>query len=290
MNKPLSILIAAGLFILILLNSCEKDIKLNLPNAPQQIVVEGWIDLNNYSIVMLSKSLPFFGTIDSAMLVNLIIKDATIIVYDGFSYDTLIKTYNFNYFPYVQYVGTKIKGVAGRTYTLTVKDEGQTLTATTTIPPPVPLDSAWFKVQPGEDSLGYIWAKFTDPSKQGHYYRIFTERLSIDKIFTPVLSSVYDDQFFTGQTLTFSIIRGPASNISTATDPEAGYYCKGQTIIVKTCSIDQTQYNFWRSAENEIYGGGNPFINPSQIPTNINGGGLGDWCGYGCSFDTVIAK
>ena len=169
MNKGLlSILTTAELFIMILLCSCEKDIKLNFPNAPQQIVVEGWIDLNNYSNVLLTKSLPFFGTIDSAMLAGLTIQDATVIVSDGTTYDTLTKSININYFPcYIIYKGTKIKGVAGRTYTLTVKDEGKTLTATTTIPPPVPLDSAWFKVQPGEDSLGYIWAKFTDPESAG---------------------------------------------------------------------------------------------------------------------------
>jgi hypothetical protein len=278
------------LFILIILSSCEKDIKLKLTNAPQKIVVEGWIDLNDYPIVMLSKSLPFYGTVDSTMLVGLIIQDATVFVSDGYTTDTLYKIFDPDYFPFIQYKGKKIKGVAGKTYTLMVKDEGQTLTATTTIPLSIPLDSAWFKVQPGEDSLGYIWATFTDPTQQGHYYRIFTKRLSIDKIYIPTLGSVYDDKFFTGQTLTFSLLRGPASNISPTIDPEAGYFCKGQTIVVKTCSIDQIQYNFWRSAENEIYGGGNPFINPSQIPTNINGGGLGDWCGYGCSIDTVFAK
>ncbi|MGD0710763.1 MAG: DUF4249 domain-containing protein [Bacteroidales bacterium] len=289
-KKILSLLITAGLFVIVMLYSCEKDIKINIPNAPTKIVVEAWIDLNDYPIVLLTKSLPFFGTIDSAMLASLIIQDATVVVSDGFSTDTLAKIFDPNYLPYIQYKGTKIKGVAGRIYSLTVKDEGQTLTATTTIPPPIPLDSAWFKVQPSMDSLGYVWATFTDPPQPGNYYRIFTKRLSIDKIFIPELGSVYEDRFFNGQTLTFSILRGPSSNISPTSDPEATYYKKGETIIIKTCTIDQVQYNFWRSAENEVYGGGNPFVNPSQIPTNINGGGLGVWGGYGCSFDTVIAK
>lgn len=284
------ILITPGLFILLILYSCEKDIKINLPTPQTKIVVEGWIDLNDYSIVMLSRNLPFFGTIDSAMLSSLIIQNATVYVSDGYTTDTLTKVFNPNYFPYIQYKGTKIKGVTGRTYSLTVKEQGQTLTSTTTIPSPVPLDSAWFKVDPAYDSLGYIWAHFTDPPQPGNFYRIFAKRNTKDNIYISTLGSVYTDKFFNGQMLVFSIMRGLATNITTTNDPAAGFFKIGDTIVVKTCSIDEATYNFWRSAENEIYGGGNPFVNPSQIPTNIIGGGLGNWAGYGCSFDTVIAK
>jgi hypothetical protein len=289
-KRTLSILTVAGLFILVLLYSCEKDIKIDIPAAKEKIVVEGWIDLNDHPIVMLTKNLPFFGTIDSTMLANLIVQDATVIVSDGITNDTLKKTFNPYYFPPLFYSDTKITGVAGRTYSLTIKAEGKILTATTTILPPIPLDSVWFKVEPNHDSLGYVWASFKDPVQPGNYYRLFEKRLTKDKIFIPVLSSVYEDRFFNGESFVFSMMRGITTNTSSTPDPAEGYFKIGDSIVIKACSINKTQYDFWRSAENEIYGGGNPFVNPSQIPTNISGGGLGIWGGYGCSFDTAIAK
>jgi hypothetical protein len=151
--KFISLLIPL-LIIVFALSSCEKEITIDIPKAEEKIVVEGWIDQNDYPIVFLTKNLPYFGTIDSSMLLNIIIQDATVIVSDGVNYDTLAKTYNTDYFPPIFYKGSKIKGEINKTYFLTVKAQGKTLTAKTTIPPPVYPDSVWFKVEPKQDSLG----------------------------------------------------------------------------------------------------------------------------------------
>jgi len=272
------------------LSSCEKDIKVDIPTPEEKIVVEGWIDLNDYPVVMLTKNSPYFGVTDSSALIKMIVHHATVIVNDGTTFDTLVETFNPLYFPPFLYMGSKIKGYEGKTYYLTIKAEDKVLTAKTTIPPPVPLDSAWFKVEPNQDSLGYVWATFTDPPEPGQYYRLFTKRFTKDKRFTPILESVYADNFFNGQSFTFSMMRGATSYTSTANDPEFGFFKIGDTIVVRACTIDKAHYDFWRTAEEEIIGGSNPFINPTQIVTNIEGGGLGVWGGYGCSFDTLIAK
>jgi hypothetical protein len=57
-------------------------------------------------------------------------------------------------------------GVIGTTYRLDISAEGKTLSAQSTIPNPVQLDSVWFKLalqSSGDDSLGYAWARITDP-------------------------------------------------------------------------------------------------------------------------------
>ena len=283
--------IIAIIVLVALFSSCEKDIKIDIPQTPEKVVIEGSIDLNDYSMVAVTKTLPYFGTIDSAAIFNLIIQDAVVVVSDGVTSETLIKTFNPNYFPPIFYQGTQIKGVVGKTYYLTVKVEGKTFTSRTTIPPTVPVDSLWFKLDVNQDSLGYVWARFTDPTQPGNYYRVFTKRQTKDKAFAPMLfSSVYSDVFFNGQTFTFSIERGETFYDPSKQDPTLGYFKLGDTIVIKACTIDQASYNFWRSAEANIYGGGDPFMNPSQVVTNIAGGALGGWCGYGSEFYTVIAK
>jgi hypothetical protein len=278
------------LLIAIIFYSCEKDINIDVPAAEQKVVIQGSIDLNDYAKVSLTKNLPYFGTIDSSMIYDLIIQEATVIVSDGLVNDTLKKVTDLTMFPPIYYKGTQIKGEVGKTYHLKVIALGKTFTASTTIPAPVSLDSAWFKVEPGKDSLGYLWASFTDPAEPGNYYRIFTKRISKDAQYVPMLGSVTDDKFFNGQSFQFSMMRGSSSLNSTTVDPEFGFFKIGDTIVVKACAIDQAHYNFWRTAEQEIYGGSNPFSNPTQIVTNIEGGALGVWGGYGCFYDTVIAK
>lgn len=290
-KKLYSANIFTGLIVLSFLFSCEKNITIDVPTAEEKVVIQGSIDLNDYAKVSLTKNLPYFGTIDSSMIMDLIIQDASVIVSDGTLYDTLKKTTDLTFFPPIYFKGSLIKGEVGKTYFLTVQTMGKTFTSSTTIPAPIPLDTAWFKVEPNQDSLGYVWASFSDPPEPTNFYRIFTKRLSKDKQFVPMFgSSVYDDKFFNGQHFEFSIIRGSSTLNSTVEDPEFGFFKRGDTIIVKTCTIDKAHYNFWRTAEGEMFSGSNPFSTPTQIVTNIEGGALGVWGGYGCQFYTVIAK
>jgi hypothetical protein len=211
-------------------------------------------------------------------------------VSDGISSEQLTLTIDTNYFPPILYKGSTLKGIAGSTYTLKVEVDGKILTSSTIIPLPIPLDSVWFKVEPHKDSLGYIWAQVSDPANEINYYRLCAKRLGKDKRFIPILGSVYEDKFFNGQSFIFSMNRGFESFTTETEDPEATYFKTGDTIIVKTATLDYPVFHFWRSAESEMFSSGNPFATPTSIPTNIVGGGLGVWGGYGVSYDTIVAK
>ncbi|HNW96863.1 MAG TPA: DUF4249 domain-containing protein [Bacteroidales bacterium] len=279
------------MFSLFIFDSCEKNITVDVPESEEKVVVEGSIDLNGYAMVFLTKNLPYFGVIDSTMIYNLIIQDATVVVSDGIINDTLQKTFNMNYFPPIYYIGNKIKGEVGKRYFLTINAMGKTFTSETTIlPPPILIDSVWFKVEQNQDSLGYVWSIFNDPPEPGNFYRLFTKRISKDSVFCPIFFSIYDDKYFNGQQFQFSMMRGASSLGLSEEDPEFGFYKIGDTVIVKYCSVDKPSYDFWRTAEGEMYSSGNPFMTPSQIVTNIVGGGLGVWTGYGVFTDTVICK
>lgn len=279
-----------GTFIILSYCSCEKDIDLNLPDPEIKIVAEGWIDQSDYPIVMLTKSSPYFSVVDSAAIMDMIVLNATVVVSDGVIYDTLTPTFDPNYFPPFLYKGSLIKGEVDKTYYLKVITDSITLTATTTVTPPIPLDSVWFEVEDNQDSLGYVWGSFQDPADQINFYRLFTKRLCKDSRFIPTFGSAYDDKFFNGQSFEFSLMRGIESLTDTTTDEEMTFFKIGDTVIVKACTMDKAHYDFWRSAEGEMYTSGNPFASPTQIVTNIEGGGLGIWGGYGVYTDTVICK
>lgn len=273
---------------LLLLAACEKNVNLNLPNPPPQIVVEGHIELNSNPYVYLSHNFAFFGstTIDSILKQD-VVHGGLVYVSDGFTTDTLKEVIPaFGY-----YQSFNMKGVVGRTYNLTVVVNGQTLTSSTTILPPVKLDSAWFQVDQGMDSLGYMWATFTDPAPPGNCYRWLAKRLGKDTTYVPPRESVFNDQVINGQKFTFYYERGllPGSKRQDDTDIERHYFKKGDRVVIKFCAIDNTAYQFYNEYYFQQGNNGNPFGSPAPLYGNITGG-LGIWCGYGSYLDTVTCK
>jgi hypothetical protein len=156
------------------------------------------------------------------------------------------------------------------------------------------LDSIWWKPdnenKPLNDTLGYIWAAYTDNPAVHEYFRLFTYRRGRDKSFVPLFGSVYDDIFFQGKQFTFSLYRGvpSISDVEAITeDTELFFFKKGDTVDVKITSIDMEHYDFWRTIEQEYYTGGNPFVFPVVIRHNVNGA-VGVWGGYAATYYTLI--
>ena len=68
---------------------------------------------------------------------------------------------------------------------------------------------------------------------------------------------------------------------------ESGFFKKGDTVIVKFCTIDHSTFEFWRDAENQLGNNGSPFAVPSNVKSNIKGG-LGVWASYNSTIDTLF--
>ena len=287
-----------SLFILLssfLLQSCEKEITIDLPEAEKKVVVEGVIEQDRHPYVLLTRSSPYFATIED-FTNNLFVTDATVIVSDGIITDTLQGGLNFEIYkpnPVFAYSSDLITGEVGKIYYLTVIADGKTLTATTTIPTPIPLDSLWFKEDLGatDDSLGFIWAHLTDPDTMGNSYRWFSQIFGKQQRLLPADGSVFNDKFINGQSFDFAY--DPSDDPLDPEEPDElplFYFGVGDTVVVKFCTIDRKTYNFLNSLENIRFANGNPFASPASVFTNIEGGGLGGWCGYGASYDTVVMK
>ncbi len=282
------------LFLLALLfYACEKDITLDIPPPEEKIVVEGWIEQNKPAQVILSRNAAFFSAIDTSTLERLIIADATVLVREIETdvQEQLNVSIDFNFFPPFIYRGEHLLGKINHSYELTVIVDDFELTAVTSIPEVVKMDSVWFEPDDQLDTLGLIYFGFTDPPELGNYYRVFAKRLHKDIRFVPVRGSVYDDIFFNGQDVEYGFFRG--RDRYRPVDEEEGferfYFKVGDTIFTRVAMMDKRHFDFWRSYEEAIYAGGNPFAAPISLASNIEGG-LGVWGGYAATYDTIIAK
>ena len=268
--------------------SCSEDINLPLQEPDDKIVIDGWIDNGQFSRVLLTRNSPYFSSIDSASIRSLVLTRAKVTVSDGEKSEILILRRNNDYFPPYIYEGNEIVGDTGKIYTITAEYGGKTAWANTTIPPSVSLDTAFFLLEPGSDSLGMIFVRFTDPQEAKNYYRIMTKRIGKDRRYYSMMMMGLDDAFFNGKEFGFSISRGPESFLSTQSNK---YFNIGDSVSIRFCTIDKDHYDFWKSFQNEVMNVSNPFASSlSVINSPVQGDGLGIWGGYGVSYYTLKIK
>jgi hypothetical protein len=295
MKMRTSILMVIMAFLLAGLYSCEKEVIIDLPPYEPKIVIEGAIEEGQYPWVFVTKNAAYFAPVDSAIIFDMIVKDAIVVVSDGTLSDTLQLSFDPYVFPFLKYVGTQFRGEVGKTYSLKVISQGKEYTSMTKIHPAVPLDSLKFKLETGEDSLGLVWLYLVDPDTMGNFYRIFTKVLGKDSIFLHPYPSTTDDKFFNGQFAEYSLFRGRNpleddlydDNGNDSTGVSRWLFKEGETVVVKFTSLDLAHFEFWFSIEQQMMTGGNPFSSPVSAKTNIQGGGLGVWGGYGVYLDTI---
>ncbi len=259
--------------------SCTKEIDIKVPDYQQRLVVEGVVEPNEKPYVLLTWTAPYFGNSAYTDYEQYFVKGAVVTVYDGVSVDTLKELFPGQG---LYYQAMTMTGVTGRTYDLTVTINGKTWTSTTNLLPAVPLDSLFFKPEVN-DSLGFIWAHFKEPAGVQNQYRWYAMRINKDSRFLAPFNSAFDDKFIDGKEFDFAYDRGVEPNSQNIEDSniERGYFKKGDSVVVKFCSIGNKEYRYLRSYYLNLMSNGNPFASPSTLESNISGDGIGLWCGYG---------
>lgn len=294
--KPFKYILGVLFASALLFTACEKDISVDLPKPDAKIVVEGYIFEGERPWVILSRNAGYFDPIDSASLVNSFIFNGVVVVSDGINTDTLTFQSAAESPLSVAYVKNNptVIGQAGKTYSLTVIADGQTVTSTTTIVPPTPIDSTRWKLDGQEDSLGLVWFYFTDPGIDLRGYRILSRRVSQN----PDRNEPYfrtnfffENALFKGQQAPIGIGRaqqyGGGLSSSEFEDPDKGYYRVGDTVQVRLCTIDKPYYEFLNTLGNSLGSSGSPFAAPNNVISNIKGG-LGGWGGHGVTQWQII--
>ncbi|MBB2151329.1 DUF4249 domain-containing protein [Pedobacter gandavensis] len=263
--------------------ACKKEVNPGLYKP--KFVVEGWIEEGDFPYVILTHNLPFFTAVDSAQLAEVIIRYAKVTVSNGTETEVLTATTDKRYFPYFLYRGTSLRGKVGGKYSLKVEYAGNTLTAETEIPNPVSIDSLWFVEKP--KNKRQLNVQIMDAPNEVNYYRLYS-KLEKETVFTPTLMANHDDLFFNGKMLEMQVNRGAANNLTSKHDP---YYEAGDTVLVKLSAVPASGYVFWKSLQDELMNGSNPLAGSAKaLATNINGPGVGVWCGYSSKIYRMIAR
>jgi hypothetical protein len=258
---------------------------MDYPSSEKQLVVEGYIESGRYPVVYLTKSSPYFEKIDSSNVAKLIASVAKVSISDGEETEVLTLRYSKNIFPPYYYEGTDIRGKIGKSYTITVELEGKTYTSTTTLLEPVSLQKISFIKTTNNNEQNFLSLNFLDPKGVKNCYRVYTKRIGKDSDFIPCYLSTFNDYGFDGQEFNFEVIRS-YSSVKQADNER--YFVKGDSVMVKFCTIDDEQHNYWKSVETQIAISANPFGFSSSEPlTLIKGGALGVWAGLSSKYYSI---
>ena len=299
----------AFLSILIMgLNSCSKEVKIDIPGFDEQIVIDGSIETGTPAIIFLSNSKDIYAPTDINSYLSGFISGATVTVSNGTITDTLTEICTDNLpagfesiaaaffgLPIEQlvnlhlcaYVSTGIVGEVGKTYSLKVLYNDKIYTSSTKIENPTALDNLFWREQANLPGYGFSWAKITDSPIMGDAYRWEVKNLG-DLFYSKPFQPFTDDRFYNGKTFEFSVENPMSFKDQTIENQYKGYYKLGDTIVVKFSKLGKKEYQFFEKKYNQIYSGGNPFATPTNIPTNIEGGALGIWAGFSPWYDTLI--
>ena len=251
----------------------------------QDIVVEGWIENGGFAQVMLSRTIGLEEQFDSLSVIDSAIRWAKVTVSDGEQTEVLTGRLDRDQIPPFIYTGNTIRGRVGGTYTLTVEYSGHTLTATTTIPAPVPIDGVTVERCEDSDTLYRVTARFRDTDPGRNYYKIFNRIQGHDSRYFSSFLGTFDDTTLGsdgwGEVTVYRSFR------HTNLDHYTPFFSHRDTVTFKLAQMPRDGFIFWSDYENEVINGKNPiFPSTANLQGNIDGG-FGVWCGYGQTSYTV---
>lgn len=298
----------------VLLSSCTKEVKIDIPGYKEQLVVDGSIREGEPPIVLLSTSQNIYAPTDITAYLSSFVGDAEVIVSDGTNSVTLSKICTDNLPPGTEAYAEAIFGMSiqelqqlpsplciytsfdplifgqvGKTYSLTINHKGKTYTSATKIEPPVALDYLKWKLEPNQNSLGYLYGYMTDNPATADNFMWEMKNIS-DPFFTKPYGPFFNDDFFNGLAFEFALYNPMSYEDSTFSEEEQGYFKQNDTVVLRLSRIGDNEYNFFNKKWNQIYSAGSPFATPVNVPSNIVGGALGVWAGYSSFLDTVICQ
>ena len=314
------------LFIISFLFSCRKEISLDFPPIPEKLVVQGSIEPGFPPYVILTRNQGYFETIDSSTYNNLFISDAEITVFklDGnetidsieLSYELIGTIPVFTNLDFtIDWANFSQEGFR---YNLEINWNESLVTSSTTIPHSIPLDSIWIEETESTQDNQYkceINANYTDPDTIGNNILIRSKRVEhwiIDTLTTPpTLTNKKDNSLLLVDCGPDVLINGESFETYFPRPSEQGGFPSGSyrtfkykkyqdtttigqdsilipedVVLIKFCQVDLAAMKFWRGVVRNSTSGGNPFSEPMNLSSNINGG-LGCWTGYGTRYYLV---
>ncbi len=281
--------LAIYIFLIAGIISCKPDLNYDISGYTQKIIVEGFISNGEFPKVYLSLNIPLSEQVDSITILKNVIRTAKVTISDGTNSEILTSNWDKSHFPPYVYKGTEIKGEEGKTYYLTVEYGGYTIHSQTTIPHAERIMN--FGFAPAEnDTLRILSMQIDiDPSAKNGY-RVYTLKKK-DGYFIES-PFVYNADFDLSGLNRFNISPEP-----TKKDPsydEHGYFRKGDTVLVKICTLDSISTLFFNDLtifSSTTGVGNNYFIGEKDtLKSNISSPGFGIWYGNGINIYQVVIE
>jgi hypothetical protein len=259
MKKVYFILIAVAI-----LAACTKTITPALNNAGAQVYIQGAVsDTAGPYYVSILKSVTFY---DSSIYPG--IPGAAVTITDSTTgqQDALTETSTGLYATH-----TLMQGIPGHTYLLNVQLNGNTYTASSTMPQPVPLDSLSFDFS--DTTRLEAVANYQDPIHIVNFYKYtMTINGKVDKRF-----QTFEDRLSDGRYIHDKI------------DADTGEVKRNNVVRLSLVGIDKNVYTYLHEAEQIAYNNAG-LVSPANPQSNITGGCLGYFSAQTVSSKTGIAK
>jgi len=271
MKKPSEIYrkitIIACLMIITGFWSCQEVIHVDLNTAFPKLIIDATVsDQPGPYSVLLSQTVSYdqnnvFPPVTGAVVV---IND------NAGTTDTLVESTPGTYRT------TRLQGIPGRTYTLTVKSNNTIYLAISTMPSPVAIDSInIYNRFSSKDKL--LSVSFFDPKGIPNYYRILEKVTNIQpphqRIILPVLGTLMTD----------GVLDGTEISLLTFNQPDL---YNGDSVLVSLQCIDKNVYNYFMSAMQT----GNQSTTVSNPVTNITNGALGYFSAYAVRYKSIVVQ
>jgi hypothetical protein len=241
------------------LSSCTKEIELDLNSSNSKYVIEAELPQSQVATVTITKTVNYSDSNNFPA-----IKGAIVTITDNLGNTELLSETTAGV-----YKTQKIKGEEGKTYSLSVKADGQTFTAKSTMPTAVKLTGlkpspSIFK-RPGSTAELYnIFPQFIDPEAFGNSYRfIQTRNNEVDKSLI-----VANDNIGNGEPNARPII-------SRDFDIKLG-----DNVTIEMRCIDKASYDYFFSLNSINANGPGGGTTPTNPVTNLSGGALGYFSAY----------
>lgn len=235
----------------------QKDIDVELPAVPSQLVVECYLEPGQVPRLTVSETVPYLSSPTPTLLT-----DVSVVLTlpsgqkEAFRFTPGLDTLTQKLFTHKG--RNPLVAKPGDTFTLDVKDtQGRHVTGTATMPALVPIDSiGWkFNDKSNEERRAYVLVKFQDQAATADFYRlqIHTDSISND----PNRDFELDDRLTNGTLMTL----GTSYRYST-----------NDTLLVTLYHLDQPYYRFLQSVNDAQNANGNPFAQPAAIQSSVQGG------------------
>jgi len=175
------------------------------------------------------------------------------------------------------YQTTRLLGVPGRTYTLTVNSNNTSYSAISTMPNPVAIDTVFTKNALGSKNKN-ISIRFKDPGGIANYYRVMetiTNIIPIHKdVILPTLGTVTTDRLSDGKEITYTAAFDQPELLS------------GDSVLVALECIDKNVFNYFRTARQN----GTMSTTVSNPVTNLTNGALGYFSAYAVRYKKIVVQ